>query len=133
MASIDHATARQMFAGWNSGNVERMTEFWTEDGDWIWEDPPDLPDARVLRGREAVEAHLRDLIGTLGEMEITVEELADLDDELFAVTHFTVKGAESGIRMDSPMFHLVEFDDGRVRRYRTFTDREQAMRAAGSG
>lgn len=43
-----------MHAAWNESTIERMTEFWTEDGDWIWEDPPDLPDAQVLRGRDAV-------------------------------------------------------------------------------
>jgi ketosteroid isomerase-like protein len=133
MASIDHEIARQMFAGWNSGNVDRMTEFWAEDGDWIWEDPPDMPDARVLRGREEVEAHLRDLIETLGEMSMTIEEMADVDDELMVVTRFTTRGAQSGIQMDVPIFHLVDFEDGRVRRYRTFTDREQALRAAESG
>jgi ketosteroid isomerase-like protein len=133
MASIDHETARQMFARWNSGNVDRMTEFWAEDGDWIWEDPPDVPDARVLRGREEVEAHLRDLIEILGEMSMTIEEMADVDDELMVVTRFTTRGAQSGIQIDVPMFHLVDFEGGRVHRYRTFTDREQAMRAAESG
>ena len=41
-----------MFEAWNSGNVDRMTEFWSDDGDWIWEDAPEIPDARVVRGRE---------------------------------------------------------------------------------
>jgi ketosteroid isomerase-like protein len=133
MASIDHDVARRMFAAWNSGNVDRMTEFWAEDGDWLYESPPDLPDARVVRGREAVEAHLRDVMETLGELEMTVDEMTDLDDELFVVTHFTTQGAQSGIQFDARIFHLVDFEDGRVRRYRAFTDREQALRAAESG
>jgi ketosteroid isomerase-like protein len=122
-----------MFEAWNSGNVDRMIEFWSEDGDWIWEDFPDAPDARVLRGRQLVEAHLRDLLGVLGELEVHVEELVDLDDELLAVTHFTARGAQSGVPVDAPAFHLIRFEDGRVRRYRVFTDREQALSAAESG
>ncbi len=133
MASTDHEIAQRMIAAWNSGNVDRMTEFWAEDGDWIYEDPPDLPDARVLRGREEVEAHLRDLIETIGEMELTVEEMADVHDQLLVVTRFTTQGAQSGIQVDATIFQLVDFDNGRVRRYRTFTDREQALQAASGG
>jgi ketosteroid isomerase-like protein len=133
MASTDHEIAQRMIAAWNSGNVDRMIEFWAEDGDWVYEDPPDLPDARVLRGREEVEAHLRDLIATLGEMELTVEEMADVEDELLVVTRFTTQGAQSGIQVDATIFQLVDFENGRVRRYRTFTDRDQALRAAAGG
>jgi ketosteroid isomerase-like protein len=133
MASVDHDTARAMFDAWNSGNVDRMIEFWSEDGDWIWEDMPDAPDAQVFRGRESVEAHLREMIGVLGGMEIHVNELVDLDDELLAVTRTTVRGAQSGIELDAAAYHVINFEDGQVRRYRVFTDREEAMRAAEAG
>jgi ketosteroid isomerase-like protein len=127
------AIADEMFRAWNSGNVDRMVEFWSEDGDWTWEDPPDMPDARILRGREPVEAHLRDLIGLLGAMNVEVEEYIELGDEVLAVTHFTVKGGHSGLQLDAPAFHLVRFDEGRVRRYRVFTEKEDALRAAEGG
>ena len=64
---------------------------------------------------------------------MTIDEIMDVHDELLVVAHFTTQGAQSGIRLDSPMVHLVDFEDGRVRRYRTFTDREQALRAASGG
>ncbi len=27
-----------MFDAWSESDVKRMTDFWTEDGNWIWED-----------------------------------------------------------------------------------------------
>ena len=129
----DVEIAKKMFDAWNSGNVDRMTEFWSDDGDWIWEDAPEIPDARVVRGREQVEEHLRGVIGLMGEMEIKVEELVDLGDEVLAVTRFNVRGAQSGIELDAPAFQLIRFENGRVRRYRMFMDREQALRAARAG
>ena len=129
----DLEIAKRMFDAWNSGNVDRMTEFWSDDGDWIWEDAPEIPDARVVRGREQVEEHLRGVIGLMGEMEIKVEELVDLGDEVLAVTRFNVRGAQSGIELDAPAFQLIRFENGRVRRYRMFMDREQALRAARAG
>ena len=129
----DVEIAKKMFDAWNSGNVDRMTEFWSDDGDWIWEDAPEIPDARVVRGREQVEEHLRGVIGLMGEMEIKVEELVDLGDEVLAVIRFNVHGAQSGIELDVPAFQLLRFENGRVRRYRMFMDREQALRAARAG
>ena len=129
----DLEIAKRMFEAWNSGNVDRMTEYWSDDGDWIWEDAPEIPDARVVRGREQVEEHLKGVIGFMGEMEIKVEELVDLGDEVLAVTRFNVRGAQSGIEIDAPAFQLIRFENGRVRRYRMFMDREQALRAARAG
>ncbi len=129
----DIEIAKKMFEAWNSGNVDRMIEFWSDDGDWIWEDAPEVPDGRVVQGREQVEEHLRGVIGFLGEMEIQVDELMDLGDEVLAVVHLNVRGARSGIELETPAFHLVRFENGRVRRYRMFMDREQALRAARAG
>jgi ketosteroid isomerase-like protein len=119
-----------MYAAWNEGNVERMVDFWTEDGDWEWQDPPDFPDRRVLRGREEVESHLRGLMEFIGGMEVEVEELVPIGDELVAVVNFTVEGAKSGIQLDAPVVQVFRFEEGRVRRCRVFTDRDQAIEAA---
>jgi ketosteroid isomerase-like protein len=119
-----------MYAAWNEGNVERMVDFWTEDGDWEWQDPPDFPDRRVLRGREEVESHLRGLMEFIGGMEVEVEELVPIGDELVAVVSFTVEGAKSGIQLDAPVVQVFRFEEGRVRRCRVFTDRDQAIEAA---
>ncbi len=133
MAKPDVEIAREMFAAWNAGNVGRMIDFWSEDGDWTWEDAPEIPGARVARGREQVEAHLREVISLIGEMEIEVEEFVELGAELLAVTHFNVRGAQSGVQLDTQAFHLVHFENGRVRRYRMFMDRDQALRAGEAG
>jgi ketosteroid isomerase-like protein len=119
-----------MYAAWNEGSVERMVDFWTEDGDWEWQDPPHFPDRRVLRGREEVESHLRGLMEFIGGMEVEVEELLPIGDELVAVVSFTVEGAKSGIELDAPVVQVFRFEEGRVRRCRVFTDREQAIEAA---
>jgi ketosteroid isomerase-like protein len=122
--------ARDMYAAWNEGNVERMIDFWAEDGDWQWEDPPDFPDRRVLRGRAEVEAHLRGLMEFIGGMEVEVAELLPIGDELVAVVNFTVEGAKSGIQLDAPVVQVFRFEGGRVRRCRVFTNRQQAFQAA---
>jgi ketosteroid isomerase-like protein len=126
-------TVRRVIDAWNHGNVDRMVEFWTEDGDWVWEDPPDFPDAKVVRGRADVEAHLRDLVQLLGEMHGGIEDLVELSqDELMICVQFRMKGASSGVPLDVRTFQLFSFDEGRIRRQRVFTDRDQALGAAKS-
>lgn len=130
MGSDDLATVASMFEAWNESNVDRMIDFWCEDGDWVWEDPPELPDAQITRGREAVEARLREVISVVGEMHIEVAELSEIGDEVFATLRLKIEGARSGVRLDAPSFALIRLENGRVRRYRWFNDREQALRAA---
>jgi ketosteroid isomerase-like protein len=125
----DLATARQMIDAWNHGNVDVMIDFWHEDG--VWEDVPDVPDSRVVKGRTAIEHRLRELIEVLGEMQISIEEIEMVGDEVLIDVKFHVSGSASGISLDTPMYHLVHFEDSLVRRYRVFAEREQALEAAG--
>lgn len=39
-----------MYEAWNQGTVDRMIDFWAEDGDWQWEDPPEFPDRGCFVG-----------------------------------------------------------------------------------
>jgi ketosteroid isomerase-like protein len=120
-----------MFDAWNNGNVDRMIEFWWDDA--TWEDFPESPDRQIVRGRENVEAHLRDLIEVMGDMELEVVELEELGDEILGTAQVRVAGSASGISLDAPGYHLIRFEGGRVRRYRTFTAREHALEAAERG
>ena len=124
-------TARAMYAAWNEGNVDRMIDFWAVDGDWRWEDAPELPDAQTVVGREAVEAHLREVMSLLGNVELTVTELSEIaPGVVFASITARIKGAKSGVELEDTGAHLVDFEAGRVRRFRTFRNREQALAAA---
>jgi ketosteroid isomerase-like protein len=126
-------TARAMYDAWNEGNVDRMIDFWAEDGDWRWEDFPDAPDSSVVVGREAVEAHLREMVSLLGDVRITVEEVVEVEDGVvLASIKGSIRGAQSGVELEDAGVHLVYLEGGRVRRFRTFRGRgarEQALAA----
>jgi ketosteroid isomerase-like protein len=124
----DLATAREMIDAWNHGNVDRMIEFWHENG--VWEDLPDVPDRSVVEGRAAIEDRLREVMELLGEMQMSIEEIEMVGDEVLIDVKFHVSGSASGIGLDSRMYHVVHFEDSLVRRYRVFSEREQAIEAA---
>lgn len=131
MSSSNLDRARDMYAAWNEGNVESLVEFWWEDG--TWEDAPEMPDRRVVCGRENVRAHLREAIEVMGDLRMEVIDLHELDGYVLGSVQVRVIGSTSGINIDTPSYHLIRFEEGRVRRYRTFNDREQALAAAQSG
>jgi ketosteroid isomerase-like protein len=120
-----------MFDAWNDGNVDRMIEFWWDDA--TWEDAPEMPDRQIVRGRENVEARLREVIELMGEMEIEVVELEELGDEILGSVQVRAVGSASGISLDAPACHLIRFEGGRVRRYRIFSTHEHALEAAERG
>ena len=46
------------------------------------EDAPETPDRRIIRGREDVEARLRDVIEVMGDLKMEVVELEQLGNEI---------------------------------------------------
>jgi ketosteroid isomerase-like protein len=119
-----------MYDAWNNGNVDRMIEFWWDDA--TWEDAPEIPDRRIIHGRENVEARLREVIQVIGDLRMEVVEIDELGDEVLGSVLFRVVGSASGVSLDVPSFHLIRFEGGRVRRYRLFSSREDALEAAES-
>jgi ketosteroid isomerase-like protein len=119
-----------MYDAWNEGGVDRMIDFWWDDASW--EDYPELPDRRIIRGRANVEAHLRGVIELIGDLKMEVGKLEEHGDEVLGSVQLRVVGSASGISLDTPSFHLIRFEEARVRRYRIFTTREHALEAAES-
>ena len=128
MSDLDRA--RAMYDAWNEGGVDRMIDFWWDDA--TWEDHPEVPDRRIIRGRENVEARLREVIELIGDLKMEVIELEELGDEILGSVQLRVVGSASGISLDTPAFNLIRFENGRIRRYRNFAAREHALEAAES-
>ena len=64
---------RRAVEAWNEDGPESIKRFWAEDGEW--HDPPDLPDSRVVRGRDAVAAYLTDQAGAVGQLKFTIVDV----------------------------------------------------------
>jgi ketosteroid isomerase-like protein len=56
MSQENAELVRRAYEAWNEGGPEAAKQFWAEDVEF--QDPPPLPDARVVRGRDAAAAYL---------------------------------------------------------------------------
>jgi ketosteroid isomerase-like protein len=129
MSQENVALVRQSFDAWNEGGPEAAKQFWAED--FEWHDFPGLPDRRVVRGRDAVVAHLTDQLSLLGELRTTIVEVRVRGETVLLRTELTIHGAKSGIDVPGEVAQVWEVADGRVQRVRLFTTWQEALEAAG--
>jgi ketosteroid isomerase-like protein len=89
-------------------------------------------EGRVYRGPEGVRKWLSELREDWEIFECCPEEFHDLGDRVIAFGHWRARGRASGVEVDGQAATWVGwFRDGLLCRWRTFTDRTEALEAAG--
>jgi len=100
--------------------------------DIAWHDPPEVPDAGVHIGREAIRRYWEeDLFEAWESWHLDVEEFIRSGDKLLAVVRLTGKARHTGIEMAIDLFQVFTFKDGLMIEQRGFLNREQAFEVAG--
>jgi ketosteroid isomerase-like protein len=120
---------RRANKAWNEIGPDSLKQFWAEDGEW--HDPPNLPDSRVVRGRDAVAAYLTDQATVIGDMKFALVDVRERGQTVVLRTEMTVHGPESGIDVPGEMAQVIEVVDGMIQRVRNFRTWDSALEAAG--
>ena len=90
-----------------------------------------LPDGRVLRGVDALRDFRRESPWT-GGVSVDPEELIEVGpDRVLALVRLRSVAPAMGAEVEGRFAHLITFRGERVVRWQLFTDRAQALRAAG--
>jgi ketosteroid isomerase-like protein len=121
--------ARRAAEAWNEDGPESIRRFWAEDGEW--HDPPNLPDSRLVRGRDAVAAYLTDQADAVGGLKFTIVDVRARNETVALRTELTLHGPASGIDVPAEMAHVIEVADGRIQRVSIFFTWDEALEAAG--
>jgi ketosteroid isomerase-like protein len=90
-------------------------------------------DGIVYRGHAGLRRWIEQLFRDWEVFEISFEEAQQLDDDrMLVLGSWKARGRGSGIELDQQRASwLTDFRDGKVVRMQTFTDRRQALEAAG--
>jgi len=120
---------RRAVEAWDENGSESAKEFWAKDIEW--HDPPDLPDPRVVRGRDAVGAYLTEQVNAVGDMDVTMVDARTRGEAVVLRIEMIIHGAESGVDVPGEMAQVVDVADGRLQRVRLFRRWEEALEAAG--
>ena len=97
------------------------------DPDIVW-NPVDEAESQ---GHDAVRASLARWKGEWDEYDQTAEEFVDICDRVVATMHFHGRGRGSGVETDARFYGVYTVRDGKIVRMDEFTERSEALEAAG--
>jgi ketosteroid isomerase-like protein len=85
----------------------------------------------VYRGHEGIREFFRDVDDVLAEIEGEYSEIRDLGNRVVGIGRLRMRGRGSGAETESPLANVTDFENGKVRRIRTYLDPGEALKAAG--
>ena len=96
-----------------------------------WHEDPQRADARVYRGHAGVRESFERWLDQWDEYGGEAERFIDCGDDVLVVAQERGRGARSGATVSGRIFVVVTFRNGKVLRYREFSDEAAALEAAG--
>jgi ketosteroid isomerase-like protein len=130
MSEENFEVPRRLIDAYARGDIPSFLEFLDPDVEWV----PIMAtlEGRVYRGREGVVRWLDELASDWEYFEPRYEDYRDLGDLVLILGSWRARGRASGVELENqPAAWLYEIENGKVVRMRTFTDRSEALEAAG--
>jgi ketosteroid isomerase-like protein len=121
---------RRLIDAYTRGDIPSFLDLLDADVEWI----PIMAalEGRTYRGREGVLRWLEEPARHLEYFEPQYEEYRDLGDQVLILGRWRARGRASGVELENqPATWLYEIKGGKAVRMRTFTDRAEALEAAG--
>ena len=89
------------------------------------------PEGIVYRGLEGNKRFWADIDAAWSEFRIEAEEFRDLGEQVLVLGRAFARAEGSGIALDEPAAWLAVMDEGRIVRFRSFSNQLEALEAAG--
>jgi len=97
----------------------------------VWK-PPFRSSDEGYRGPEGIRRALDEMVEAIEDWRITIEDAVDAGDGRVLLTGAShVRGKGSGVSFDQRVFTVVTLRDGKLIQMDDFTERSQALEAAG--
>jgi limonene-1,2-epoxide hydrolase len=118
------ATVRKMIDAWNTRNWQQVYDLFADDG--VLQSMM-LPEPTV--GREAISKRIGALAKDISRIELRIRHMGVADGVVFIerVDDFVYRGKHGAV----PVVGVVEVEQGRVKAWREYYDREQLIEAMG--
>ena len=123
---------RRGYEAFNRGDVEAALEVLHPEIEWHTYIVPG-PGGGTYHGHDGVRELWADARRTFGDFRNVPEEIFTVGDSVIAHVSVEGVGALSGAAVRAAIAHLYTFRDGKVFTVRSFSDRDEALRAAGGG
>jgi ketosteroid isomerase-like protein len=100
--------------------------------DFVYRPIATFTDTQERRGLDGFRRHINEFREAWGDdFAMHAETIREYGDALVALTRFTGHARASGIEISGGVFQVYRFRDGQIARVEEFTDRNDALKAAG--
>ena len=124
--SVENVTVvRRIFEAYASGDFERGLAY--GDPEIVWNPVEETP----TQGVDAVREYLGRWEADWEDLRTVAEEFLDGGERVVVTVHFAGRGRGSGIDIDVRLYEVWTIHDGKAVRMDEFTDRAEALEAAG--
>jgi ketosteroid isomerase-like protein len=124
------AVCREMSDVFNRRDVEALLELL--DPAVVWIPIMAVLEGRVYRGHDDVRKWVEQLSTDWEVFETHQEEFREIGDRVLILGRWRARARVSGVELEEqPATWLVDMRDGKIVRLQTFTDRQEALAAAG--
>lgn len=120
------AVVRLIYEAWNEHGPAAIGDMLTDDVEL--HDAPELPDAEVWRGREAVVGRLQAVTDAVGGGSVEFQSVREHGGDVLVAMHWQLERETGDVDLGQ-VFHLVAVEDGVITRIRVFLTESQALSA----
>lgn len=122
---------RNGYDAWNRRDFDAAVEIADPEIEWTMIGATRFPGTqKTYRGHDGLREFWRVFIEPWDELRVEIEGTRTSGDLVIAFARFHAKARE-GLEVESSFVHLNEFRGGKVIRFRSFENREEALDAAG--
>ena len=114
---------------WNRSDTDSMLALFDPDTEVVF--PPEVPEPGPFHGHAELRQWAEGFLAAWESHRAEVVEVVESGDKVVAVLHLVGRGIGSGIEMDETDAHVLNFRDGKITRWQNFTERSEALEAAG--
>jgi hypothetical protein len=130
METDSTTTVRNAYDEWNWYGSEAFARFLSDSV--RLEDAPELPDAGVWQGRDAVIERLDAVAEAVGGGWVAIRAVEELADHVLVRMEWRLDDSGAGVSVGE-VFHLVGLEGGKLTSIRVFRSRGQAQTALEAG
>jgi uncharacterized protein len=123
-------TVKQLTDAFHRRDIDAFAKLTTPDVEWIPVFAAQV-EGTVYRGRQGIEAFLRELSETWDEFRPVPDEYRDLGNRVLGLGRLSAQGRNSGAAIDAPWAGIFDFRGGKIFRIRTFLNHPDALKAVG--
>ena len=125
MSQENVENVRRAFEAWLRGDLEEALA--GLDPDLVYKPAQE----EAVQGLDAVQASWERWQASWREQEVTLEETIGAGDHVIQAILFRGRGQGSGIEVEGRFFQVLTIKDGKAVRWEEFSDRADALEAAG--